>query len=146
MYEYQYYRYTPATNYSGSDSFTFRVTDGLALSSIKTISITVDPTNATPVANDATIQVQEDTPYMGMLTATDAEMDLLSYTIVQSANNGLITITDATTGAFTYTPTANFHGTDTFTFSSTLMNWKICSFWLENLEMGFRYKMSGYMV
>jgi len=35
--------YTPVANYSGSDSFTFQVNDGIANSNIATVSITVSP-------------------------------------------------------------------------------------------------------
>ncbi|MBX4200908.1 cadherin-like domain-containing protein [Candidatus Parcubacteria bacterium] len=35
--------YTPAANFSGSDSFTFKVNDGSLNSTVKTISITVNP-------------------------------------------------------------------------------------------------------
>jgi hypothetical protein len=40
--------YTPAGGYSGSDSFTFRVTDGGALSATATVSLTVNPAPAMP--------------------------------------------------------------------------------------------------
>ena len=42
--------YTPAANYSGTDSFTFKVNDGTADSNTATVSITINPVNDAPVA------------------------------------------------------------------------------------------------
>ena len=41
--------YTPNANYNGSDSFTFKVNDGVVDSTIATISITINPINDDPV-------------------------------------------------------------------------------------------------
>src|SRR5262249_46663780 len=46
------YTYTPAANYFGPDSFTFRASDGTSTSNTATVSITVVPVNDAPVAND----------------------------------------------------------------------------------------------
>jgi len=43
--------YTPAANYNGSDSFTFRVNDGLTNSAVATVSITVTAVNDAPTLN-----------------------------------------------------------------------------------------------
>src|SRR2546428_8357277 len=40
--------YTPAANYSGPDSFTYRANDGAADSNIPTVSVTVEAANAPP--------------------------------------------------------------------------------------------------
>ena len=45
--------YTPAANYNGPDSFTFKVNDGTVDSAAATVSITVTPVNDAPVANCA---------------------------------------------------------------------------------------------
>jgi hypothetical protein len=42
--------YVPAANYSGSDSFTFKVNDGIANSNVATVSLTVNPGPPTPLA------------------------------------------------------------------------------------------------
>jgi uncharacterized repeat protein (TIGR02543 family) len=49
--------YTPATDYFGNDSFTFRVHDGYAYSSVATVSIVVVASNTAPVANAGPDQV-----------------------------------------------------------------------------------------
>ena len=52
--------YTPAANYSGADSFTYRANDGTADSNVATVSITVVNTNTAPVAVADTYTVNED--------------------------------------------------------------------------------------
>ncbi|MEK7323128.1 MAG: Ig-like domain-containing protein [Pseudomonadota bacterium] len=51
----------------------------------------------------------------GKLTATDADNDALTFSLVAQSSRGTVTIT-AATGDFTYVPTVGVSGTDTFTF------------------------------
>ena len=112
------YTYTPDANYNGSDSFTFRVNDGTTNSNTATVSITVSAVNDAPVANDGNLSTTEDTPASGTLTASDVEGNPLTYSVVAQPANGTVLITNASTGAYTYTPDANFSGSDPFTFSA----------------------------
>jgi len=108
--------YTPNPNYNGDDSFTYTVSDG-NLTSTATVHITVTAVNDAPVANDSAINAAKNITYTGLLNATDVEGDSLTYQIVSDSNaNGTVTITDANTGAFTYTPTSDFTGDANFTF------------------------------
>ena len=52
-------QYTPDADYNGSDSFTFRVYDGSLYSTAATVSITVSAVNDAPVAQDAELNVDE---------------------------------------------------------------------------------------
>jgi VCBS repeat-containing protein len=45
------FTYTPATNYDGPDSFTYRASDGSLQSAVATVNITVTPINNPPVVN-----------------------------------------------------------------------------------------------
>ncbi|QGQ97906.1 hypothetical protein EHS13_24965 [Paenibacillus psychroresistens] len=65
------FTYTPASNYSGTDSFTFKVSDGSLTSAAAKVSITVSATVAVPttnlvsgsiVANNSTIILSSLTP------------------------------------------------------------------------------------
>lgn len=76
------------------------------------------PPNSAPVATDDAILTQEDTATNGALSASDADGDPLTYSIVANGSKGIATITNAATGAFTYTPNANENGTDAFTFKA----------------------------
>ena len=71
--------------------------------------------NASPIATGFSFTTNEDTVGSGTLTGTDADGKLLTFTKVANPTNGTVTI-NATTGAFTYTPSANFNGNDSFTF------------------------------
>ena len=52
--------YTPATNYSGSDSFTYRVNDGGLDSAVATVNITISSGNLPPIANGQNLVMAED--------------------------------------------------------------------------------------
>lgn len=76
-----FFRYTPAANYNGPDSFTFRVSDGAAKDpSIYTALVTVRPVDDFPVGAADTIQVwdpphQSDIPAPGVL-ANDVDVEV----------------------------------------------------------------------
>ena len=110
------YTYTPNANYNGSDSFTFVANDGTVDSNAATVSITVDPVNDAPVANDANETIDEDTVLTAALSAMDVDGDALTYSVDTQPANGTVSITDAATGDYTYTPNADFNGSDSFTF------------------------------
>ena len=72
-------------------------------------------TNNPPVANDASITTNEDTPFSGTLTGSDIDGDPLTFAKATDPAHGTLTVN--TNGAFTYTPAANYFGPDSFTFS-----------------------------
>ena len=113
------FTYTPDANATGTDSFTFRASDGQATSNTATVAITISATNDPPVAQNAAITVSEDTPANGQLQAQDPDNDSLSYAIVTPPAKGTLTTLNTATGAFTYTPDANATGTDSFTFRAS---------------------------
>ncbi|WP_448604511.1 tandem-95 repeat protein [Thermoleptolyngbya sp.] len=110
------FTYTPNANANGSDSFSFRVFDGYAESDPVTVTITITPVNDVPVANAATLNTRTGKTETGVLTATDVEGDPLSFSLVSPPANGTVTIINALTGEYTYTPNAGFSGSDSFTF------------------------------
>ena len=104
--------YTPTPGYSGPDSFTFRADDGIR-SAIATVSIDVVGVNDAPVASSASVSTDEDQPKAVTLVASDADADALTYTIVSAPAHGVL---GGTAPNLTYTPTANFNGSDSFSF------------------------------
>ena len=52
----------------------------------------------------------------GVLMANDSDGDGLTYSIINNASKGLAVITNAATGAYSYTPNANATGVDSFSF------------------------------
>ena len=75
--------------------------------------LTVIPNNEAPVAISDSFSVDEDNALSINLTATDANGDLLSYNVTSPSNGTL----SGTAPNLTYIPNANFHGTDSFTFT-----------------------------
>jgi large repetitive protein len=109
------YSYTPAANFNGTDSFTYRVSDGQGGTVTGTVSIVVSPTNDAPVTSGATVAGQEDGSIAGQVTGTDVDGNALSFALGQGPANGSVTMNPD--GTFNYVPVANFNGTDTFTYS-----------------------------
>jgi len=107
--------YTPATNYFGADSFTFKANDGLTDSVPATVSITVTPVNDPPVAQVQNVSTPEDISLPITLTAADAETNALSYAVVTDPAHGVL---NGTAPNVTYTPATNYFGTDSFTFKA----------------------------
>lgn len=111
------FTYVPQAGVSGSDSFSFKVNDGVQDSQPAHVAITVNSVNELPVAQASSISTQEDQPIRGVLAATDGDGDKLTYLLVTNPGHGTATL-DAATGAFIYTPTVNANGVDSFTFAA----------------------------
>ncbi len=113
--------YTPAANFNGNDTFTVTVTDDDGNTQTQVISITVSQVDdAGTFGGDLGATIDEDNSASGTLTFTDAAdgMSSPNYTIGTDGTNGTATI-NATTGNWSYTPNANWSGTDSFTVSVT---------------------------
>ncbi|NEU06734.1 tandem-95 repeat protein, partial [Flavihumibacter sp. R14] len=88
-------------------------------SNIATVTITVTPVNDAPVAVNDAYSTAEETAITitapGIL-ANDSDIDndpLTAIKVTDPANGTVILNAD---GSFTYTPNANFNGTDSFTY------------------------------
>jgi len=112
--------YTPNPNYNGTDTFTYVITDVNGLTDTAVVVITIDPVNDPPVAVDNATTTDEDTPVTIDVLANDDDVDgdSISTTsiLVGPANGSVVINPDGTT---TYTPNANYTGTDTFTYVIT---------------------------
>ena len=112
--------YTPALGFSGSDSFTYTITDNEGLvSNSATVSITIGDVNDAPVATDDIATTLEDTAATIDLTVNDMDsdgtIDATTLAIVTvPANGSLVNNGD---GTVLYTPDADFNGSDTFTYT-----------------------------
>ena len=112
--------YTPNANWNGTDTFTFEATDDrTSRRNIATATITVNAVNDTPTTEDVSASTDEDTAVDISLDASDVDLDALTYDVVTGASNGSVSISSpaSSTGKIaTYTPDANWNGTDTFTY------------------------------
>jgi VCBS repeat-containing protein len=116
------FTYTPAANFHGSDSFTYRASDGTLASSQATVTITVTATNDGPTATDDAYSTAEDTALTvaapGVLANdTDPDGDTLSAVAGSGPSHG--TLSRNADGSFTYTPAADYNGSDSFTYRAS---------------------------
>ena len=113
-------RFTPALNSNSSNggifSFKYKVTDGTRVSSNPaTVTITVTGVNDAPVANSASVSLEQNTSKSITLTGSDEENDALTYTVVTQPTHGTLS---GTAPDLTYTPDAGYTGSDSFTFKA----------------------------
>ncbi|WP_342382052.1 Ig-like domain-containing protein [Myxococcus stipitatus] len=106
-------RYVPAARYHGDDDFTFRVHDGQAWSSPAVVRLDVRFVNSAPVAKGQAVSLAEDASAQVVLAGQDVDGDALTFELVGSPAHGDLS---GTPPALTYTPVADFHGEDRFTF------------------------------
>ncbi|PUA81131.1 Ig-like domain-containing protein [Nocardioides currus] len=81
--------------------------------------MTVDAVDDQAVANDDELTIEEDadaTEVDVLANDTDVEGDPIEVTAVGDAEHGTVTLVD---GVVTYTPNANYNGTDSFTYTVT---------------------------
>jgi VCBS repeat-containing protein len=114
------FTYTPASAYSGIDTFTYRAGDGTLNSTPATVTLTV--VQGAPVANADSYSVNQNTTLTVALGSgvlvndTDPSNLPLTASVVSTTSHGSLSLN--ADGTFTYTPTAAYHGTDTFTYKA----------------------------
>ena len=109
--------FTPNANFNGLATFSYVLEDAAGLRSVTPVSITVVPVNDAPVAQDDFVVLDEDTLARIGVLGNDADIDgdvLSVNNIVTQPTHGNVQINDD--GTITYTPIANFHGTDSFVY------------------------------
>jgi len=112
------FHYTPVKDFNGEDSFGYVITNGLAQGS-GTVIITVNPTRDATIAADVTADIA----FNGRFTTENLLANsVLAASATISADQSSVaggTILDHGDGTFTYTPAANFAGSDSFTYTIT---------------------------
>ena len=106
--------YTGNPGFSGSDSFVYEISDGNGGTDTATVFLTV--VSASPVAADDTATVAEGGEVIIDVLANDTDPDSTNLTtqLISGASNGSVFRNADNT--FTYRPSGNFNGTDTFTY------------------------------
>jgi len=115
-------RYTPATGFAGTETFSYTINDGNSGTDSATVTVTVTPTttpNTAPNARNNTYNnIQEDSTGNTLnVLSNDEDADGDTMTIISRTNpsqGGTVTI-DA--GALSYSPRANFSGQETFSYT-----------------------------
>ncbi|NTS75633.1 tandem-95 repeat protein [Catenovulum sp. SM1970] len=108
--------YTPNENYNGEDQITYVVSDGNGGEVEGSVSVTVNPVNDDPVANDDQASTLINQAISVEVLANDIDVDGDDLTITQaSASNGQVVINND--GTLTYTPNNNFTGSDSISYT-----------------------------
>ncbi|HET9478033.1 MAG TPA: DNA/RNA non-specific endonuclease, partial [Pyrinomonadaceae bacterium] len=110
------FTFTPAANFHGADSFTFRVNDGVNDSNTSTVSITINPVNDVPVADSQSVTTNSNTPVSITLTGSDFETaaGALIFEVTAGPTHGTLSGSGA---MLNYSPNADYSGLDSFKFT-----------------------------
>jgi len=115
------FEYVPFADANGTDSFTYQATAGADPSDPAIVTITVNPVNDAPVAaniddgytTDEDVTLTVGAP--GVLgNDSDVDGDPLTAVLDTGPSSGVLALN--ADGSFTYTPSANFNGSDSFTY------------------------------
>ncbi|HCE7248415.1 TPA: tandem-95 repeat protein [Pseudomonas aeruginosa] len=106
--------FTPAKDWNGSTSLTYRAQDTAgAWSAPATVTIVVRPVNDPPVVIDRTLILDEDTVGNLTLTAADVDSTVFTFEVVSGPSVGTVKLTGA---ALSFTPPADWNGSTTLTY------------------------------
>jgi Tol biopolymer transport system component len=106
--------YTPASGYSGNDSFTFKVNDGISDSLAATVTIEVIANQDPTALDDSAVTVQNTPVAINVLgNDFDPDGDFLTVMVNEQPAEGTATLDN---GQIVYTPLADFTGNDSFTY------------------------------
>lgn len=112
--------YVPEANYYGTDMFVVQVSDSRLADNI-VINVIIDPVNDAPIASVESYTTAEDQPLTiaapGVLSNdTDVDGDTLTALPVSGSGPTHGTLALNLIGSFTYTPTPNYYGSDSFSY------------------------------
>lgn len=109
--------YNPALDFFGNDSFEFVVIDDQgARSAPASVAILVSPNNLAPAANAQSVSVDEDTGVVVTLSGSDPDGTIAVYSVTAVPGHGTLS---GSVPNLTYTPSANYSGSDSFDFTVT---------------------------
>ena len=116
------FTYTPNVGFSGTDTFTYKASDGSDDSNVATVTITVKKVNRPPVARDDVYRTNKNRAFFisrpGVLANdADPEGSALSAALARRPAHGFVFLFP--NGALAYLPKPGFVGTDTFTYTAS---------------------------
>jgi VCBS repeat-containing protein len=113
------FTYTPSPNYFGGDAFAYKLSDGEFESNVATASLTINAVNDQPQPQNDAFSTLEDAAVSGNVLAndSDADGDALSAVLLLGVEHGTLALNPD--GSFTYTPAANFAGSDRFVYRAS---------------------------
>jgi VCBS repeat-containing protein len=112
--------YAPGLDVVEPDSFEYTITDGNGGFATATVTIMIDALNDAPVADNLSVETDEDIALELAMSAADPDAgSSLVFSIISQTLHGSLGGLSEDDGTVTYTPEANYHGTDSFTFQVT---------------------------
>ncbi|HRQ42523.1 MAG TPA: Ig-like domain-containing protein [Chloroflexota bacterium] len=113
------FTYIPPANWSGITTFSYYAYDGQANSNTAVVTLTVTAVNDAPIVVNDAYTTTEDMPLSiaapGVLgNDSDVEGDAITAVLDTDVTNGTLSLNSD--GSFSYTPDADFCGTDSFTY------------------------------
>jgi Ca2+-binding RTX toxin-like protein len=112
------YAYVPNANVSGTDSFTFQVSNGTFLSAPATVTVNIAPVDLPPAAAPDSYTAAEGAAVSGNVLDNDTDPDTphaqLTASVLLMPQHGTLVLDPD--GSFTYTPAANYSGPDGFVY------------------------------
>ncbi|MBT0108374.1 tandem-95 repeat protein, partial [Vibrio alginolyticus] len=113
--------FTPAENFHGDAEITYTVTDG-SLTDQATVNVTVNAVNDTPVVEssiaDQTL-AEDFTPYSIDLNTAFSDVDNVDGDLTFSVSGNSNVLVSIENGIATFTPTADWNGSEALTFTAT---------------------------
>ncbi|WP_407265436.1 Ig-like domain-containing protein [Tenacibaculum maritimum] len=114
--------YTPDADFNGTDSFDYTVCDNASPANCTTSTVNVS-VGATPDSQNDMANTTEDTPVIVAIYTNDSNIPTDGVLNITNPTNGTVTIDnggtpdDPSDDVVTYTPDADFNGTDSFDYT-----------------------------
>jgi hypothetical protein len=118
--------YTPATGYSGPDTFSYTASDGAGGSDTAVVSVTVTPVDDPPVAEPHSVSTTSPNPVTVQLRGTDPDTCELTFQVIDLPDHGgvgslaaqpcVAGTPNTDTATVVYTPTGGSSGPDSFSY------------------------------
>jgi len=108
--------YTPNQGFSGTDTFTYVVSDGNGGTDTGTVTVEVVSSNEAPIARPDSAITLQGKPITINVLANDNDVDGTIVDVVPVNQPSYGTITVNPNGSIVYNPNGGFTGTDTFTY------------------------------
>jgi VCBS repeat-containing protein len=112
------FKYTAPKDFTGVDDFYYKVTDGKGKTSFAKVTMTIvdSVSNNNPTAINDNYSLNQDTTLTGNVLSNDSDVDgdSLTASVINNVTQGSLTLNS--NGSFSYTPNANYFGTDSFTY------------------------------
>jgi hypothetical protein len=106
------FTYFPNLNYNGSDSFSYKVSDGTLESPIRTFNITIESVNDAPIITLGSLTTRRGVTGSSSMTASDVEGNSITYSTQSLPTKGVLNFNS--NGSFSFVPNLGAFGPDSF--------------------------------